>query len=71
MPTHCIVPYCKGAGGHRWPFNDKELSQKWLIAIRRDKSKKSKWKGPTKSTRVCHDHFSSDCYVTETFFGEH
>ena len=57
MPTWCAVPKCKTHGGFNLP-KDKELRQKWLVAIKRKGKNGSVWEPPEGSdVRICHDHF--------------
>lgn len=62
MPC-CCAYQCKsrtekkdGKTFHRFPFRNRELVKRWTINIRR-----KNWK-PTRSTLICSDHFTEDCF---------
>ena len=42
---------------HHFPFDDPSTLQKWKVAVKRDN-----WK-PSKSTVLCSDHFTPDCFI--------
>ena len=63
MTRDCVVGGClnmpkDGVSFHNFP-NDETVRKKWIKAV--DSTRKH-WKGPTKHTKVCSDHFSDDCF---------
>ena len=63
MARICSVPQCKGGSNAGFAFpKDPKLRKKWQVAIRRaGPGKKLNWE-PTKSSIVCHDHFTENDY---------
>ena len=69
MPQ-CSVPGCTAQGSHHFP-TDKELSKKWIIAIKRaDPLQPQKIWTPGKAARICHKHFSTEDYSTTNKYGK-
>ena len=66
MPTHCCVPGCYEKGGHSFPKNE-TLRKQWIIAIKRDVGR---YFQITRTTVVCHKHFTPADYNNVTFYGE-
>ena len=65
MPhTLCCVPQCSNRGQHVFP-SDEKVRKKWIVAVKRDK-----WK-PSKYSVVCLKHFTPQDYISVTVHGKY
>lgn len=63
MPKECVVGGCSnmpkdGVSFHSFPKDD-DLRRVWVKAV---ESTRKFWKGPSKHTVICSDHFEDDCF---------
>ena len=75
--TQCVIKTCKNLKTipffyHSFPISRPAIFKKWVSFV---KAKQPEWKGPTRRSLVCSNHFESECFekrpiLKEVFFGK-
>lgn len=64
MPDRCVAANCSkfqqdGVSLHSFPFHDQRVLAQWTRFVN---VKRAHWSGPSRSSKLCSAHFTSDCF---------